>query len=391
MAGQLIQRGPRSWLVRTYLGRHPDTGKRRYHNRTVHGSKKDAERYLLAALRERDLGSFVEGTRLTVSEYFDQWLASAARGRVRERTYRDYTAVVKRYVRPTLGARRLIQLRPLEIQGLYAQLQERGLSARTIRYLHAILSAALRQAVKWRLLAQSPTAFVDLPRRKRAEPRILMGEEVTLFLTAAAADRFSIVFTFALATGMRPGEYLALRWADLDLDHGRVVVVRAVVWQAGTWSFTEPKTSRSRRSIPLPPSVVRLLREHRRLQAAERLVAGPRYRNLDLVFATETGTPIDLRNLSQRHFKAVLKAAGLPATIRLYDLRHTSATLLLTAGVHPKVVSERLGHATITLTLDTYSHVLPTIQQGAADRLEEALFGTTQETGNRTPRNPVST
>src|SRR5262249_20733152 len=140
------------------------------------------------------------------------------------------------------------------------------------------------------------------------------------------------------------------------------------------WSFMEPKTSRSRRSIPLPPSVVRLLREHRRLQAAERLVAGPRYRNLDLVFATETGTPIDLRNLSQRHFKAVLKAARVAATIRLYDLRHTSATLLLVAGEHPKVVSERLGHATITLTLDTYSHVLPTMQQAAADRIERLLF-----------------
>jgi hypothetical protein len=173
---------------------------------------------------------------------------------------------------------------------------------------------------------------------------------------------------------MRPGEYLGLRWADVDLERGRVVVQRAVAWQAGAWSFTEPKTPRSRRSIPLPPSVVRLLREHRRQQAAERLAAGHRYQHLDLVFATETGTPIDLRNLAQRHFKAVLKAAGLPPTIRLYDLRHTSATLLLAAGEHPKVVSERLGHATILLTLDTYSHVLPTMQQGAAERLERALF-----------------
>jgi integrase len=360
--------------VRTYLGRHPDTGKRQYHNRTVHGTKKDAERYLHAALRERDLGTLVEGTRLTVSEYLDQWLASATQGRVRERTHRDYAAVLARYVRPALGARRLVQLRPLEIQGLYTHLQERGLSPRTVRYLHAVLSAALRQAVKWRLLAQNPAAFVDLPRMRRTETRVLTQEEVMTFLRVAAADRFGVVFTFALATGMRPGEYLGLRWADVDLERGRVVVQRSVAWQAGAWSFTEPKTPRSRRSIPLPPSVVRLLREHRRQQAAERLAAGPRYQNLDLVFATETGTPIDLRNLAQRHFKAVLKAAGLPTTIRLYDLRHTSATLLLAAGEHPKVVSERLGHATITLTMDTYSHVLPTMQQQAAERLEQALF-----------------
>src|SRR5262249_20106108 len=191
---------------------------------------------------------------------------------------------------------------------------------RTVRYLHAVLSAALRQAVKWRLLAQNPAAFVDLPRVRRTETRVLSQREVTTFLRVAAADRFGIVFTFALATGMRPGEDLGLCRGDVALDRGRVMVQRAVAWQAGAWSFAEPKTPRSRRSIPLPPSVVRLLREHRRQQAAERLAAGSRYQSLDLVFATETGTPIDLRNLSQRHFKAGLRAAGLPATIRPYAL-----------------------------------------------------------------------
>jgi integrase len=336
-------------MVRISVGRRPDTGKRHYFNRTVHGAKKDAERVLHAVLRERDLGTLVEGNHLTVSEYLDQWLANGARARVRERTYRDYTAVLARYVRPPLGARRLAHLRPLEIQGLYTQLQERGLAPRTIRYAHAILSAALRQAVKWQLLAQNPAAFVDVPRMQRAEARVLTPDEITRFLAVGATDRFGLIFAVALATGMRPGEYLGLRWTDVDLERGRVIVQRAVVWQGGAWSFAEPKTARSRRSIPLPATVVRLLREHRRQQAAGRLAAGARYQNLDLVFATETGTPIDLRNLSQRHFKAVLKAAGLPPTIRLYDLRHTSATLLLAAGEHPKVVSERLGHATITL------------------------------------------
>jgi len=373
MSGQLIRRGPRTWLTRVPLGRDPDSGKRLYANKTIHGAKRDAEQYLHAALRERDLGTLVATSGLTLSPYLDQWLETT-RSRVRERTCRDYAAQLNRYVRPALGSRRLEHLRPLEIQNLYAAMQARGLSARTVRYVHAVLSAALRQAVKWRLLAQSPAGFVDLPRMRRAEVRILSGEEVTQFLAAAANDRFGLVFVVALATGMRPSEYLALSWADVDLEQGRVVVQRALAWHGKTWAFTEPKTARSRRTIPLPATAARLLRDHRRHQAAARLAAGPRYTNLDLVFATELGTPVDLRNLAQRHFKAVLKAAGLPPTIRLYDLRHSSATLLLAAGEHPKVVSERLGHATITLTLDTYSHVLPTMQQAAAVRLEQALF-----------------
>ena len=376
MAGQLIQRGPRTWVVRISLGRRPDTGKRHYFNRTVHGAKKDAERVLHAVLRERDLGTLVEGNRITVSEYLDQWLANAARARVRERTHRDYADVLARYVRPALGAQRLTQLRPLEIQGLYTQLQERGLSPRTIRCVHSVLGAALRQAVKWRLLSENPAGFVDLPRMRRPETQVLSPEEVTRFLAVAKADRYGTVFAMALGTGMRPGEYLGLRWADVDLEQGRVVVQRAVVWHQGTWTLAEPKTPRSRRTIPLPPSLVRLLGEHRRAQAVQRLAAGPRYQNLDFVFTTEVGTPVELRNLAQRHFKAILKAAGLQSALRLYDLRHTSATLLLAAGEHPKVVSERLGHASITLTLDTYSHVLPTMQQQAAERLEQALFAT---------------
>src|SRR5207249_6227762 len=180
MAGQLIQRGPRTWLVRLSLGRD-GTGKRRYHNRTIHGTKRDAEHCLHAALRERDLGTLVAPSGLTVDAYLDRWLATKGQGGVRERTCTDYAAALRRYVRPVLGARRLAQLQPLELQELYAGMLARGLSPRTVRCLHAILSAALKQAVRWRLLAQNAAAFVDLPRMRRREAQVLAPEDVGRF------------------------------------------------------------------------------------------------------------------------------------------------------------------------------------------------------------------
>lgn len=205
--------------------------------------------------------------------------------------------------------------------------------------------------------------------------RSLSPEEVHRFLEAASGDRFGIIFAFALATGMRPGEHLALRWQDIDWAAKSVRVERALSYGKNGPYFAEPKTEKSKRIIPLPPSLVRDLKEHGRQQAKERLAAGATYENLDLVFATSLGTPLNERNLLQRHFKPVVKAAGLPETVRLYDLRHTCATLLMLAGENPQVVAERLGHSQISLTLDVYSHVLPTMQQSATDRLERLLYG----------------
>jgi integrase len=375
MAGQIIKRGERTWLVRVFLGRDPHTGKRRYHNHTVKGSKKDAQRYVNGVLREIDMGTFVEPTRMTLNGYLDHWLENAARPRVRERTFDSYEALLDKHVRPKLGDRRLSLLTPLEIQDLYTGMQEAGLSPRTVRYVHAVLSSALKQAVKWRMISQNPASYVDLPRLKKIEMKSFSPEEADRFLKAAAEDRWGTLWTVALTTGMRPGEYLALRWPDVDLKAGTVTIKRALVRRKdGGWAFEEPKTARSRRTIPLPPSAVAALVEHKRRQAEERLAKGPAYKNQDLVFATSTGSPLDQINLLRRHFRPLLKAAGLPTTFRVYDLRHTCATLLLAAGENPKVVSERLGHASVALTLDIYSHVLPSMQQQAAERLEAILF-----------------
>jgi integrase len=270
----------------------------------------------------------------------------------------------------------LANIRPLDVQGLYGDMQVKGLAARTVRYCHAVLTSAFKQAIKWGMMAHNPASLVELPKQTRKEMQALSPEEANRFLEAASKDRWGILFSLALTSGMRPEEYIGLQWKDIDLQKGIAIVQRTLVWRrkGGGWYFGEPKTSRSRRSIPLPYSVVQGLAEHRRKQAEERLKAGPGYKTFDLVFATAEGGPLMVQNLFRRHFKPILKAAELPTSIRLYDLRHSCATLLLSANENAKVVSERLGHATITLTLDTYSHVLPSMQQAASEKLESILF-----------------
>ena len=203
---------------------------------------------------------------------------------------------------------------------------------------------------------------------------MLSPDEAVRFLKTSSAIPQGLIFEFALLTGMRPEEYLALQWSDVDFKRGRAQVRRALVRHKRDWSFEEPKTARSRRTVYLPAPLLERLAHHKRSQAEERLKIGPTWQAFDLIFCGEQGTPLTIPNLTYRYFRPILKKAELPH-IRLYDLRHTCATLLLIAEENPKVVSERLGHSTIVLTLDTYSHVLPTMQQNASAKLEKLLYG----------------
>jgi len=376
MAGQIIKRGEDTWLVRVFQGRDAN-GKRRYFSHTVHGKKKDADKYLRDKLRDKDLGISLEPATESLDKFLDTWLASTVRQRVRQRTFEDYTDLLKRYVRKPLGAIKLADLRALDIQRLYKTMQDRELSPRVVRYTRAVLSSARKQAVKWDMIVRNPATLVELPRMERKEMKALTAEESSRFLSVLTETRFYALFMFALTSGMRPQEYLALKWSDLDMEKGTATVRRALVWsriKGGGWAFTEPKTSRARRTIPLPASMVKALIEHKRKQGEERLKAGSRWEKNDLVFATALGEPHDIPALTKTAYKPALVKAGLSSAFRLYDLRHTHATLLLTNGENPKVAAERLGHSTIVLTLDTYSHVLPDMQQQAAERIENLLF-----------------
>lgn len=205
--------------------------------------------------------------------------------------------------------------------------------------------------------------------------RTLTPEQATRFLSSLSGDRYYALFLLALIGGFRPEEYLGLRWRDCDFESG-VVTIRSVLIRREDgkgWYFGEPKTKRSRRNVPLPASVIEALKEHKKGQDAWKEKAGSSYTDHNLVFSTKSGLPIDRRNLRES-FQLRLKAAGLPSNIRLYDLRHSCASLLLMANEHPKVVSERLGHNSVAITLDVYSHVLPTMQQSASDKLEQMLI-----------------
>jgi integrase len=377
MAGQIIDRGKGIWLVRVYLGEV--NGKRKYHNKTIHGNKKDAQAYLNKALREKDTGSFVGQSRETLAAHMDRWLETVIRTRVREVTYRDYTDRTRLYIKPALGDLMLHQVSPEKIQQLYTSMLDAGLSPRSVLYVHSILRSSLKQAVKWGKIYRNPTELVDLPRQKKEEMKTFTPAEAARFMDAVIYSPWKAYFSLLLSSGMRPSEALGLKWPDIDFEGKKVTVNRSLTRPRGAaWVLDETKTSKSRRTIPLPASVMADLKEHKVNQAAAKLkMKMTGYNDMGFVFAAENGEPMNSANLLNRHFKPLLKDAGLP-DIRLYDLRHTCASLMLAAGINPKVASERLGHSNIVLTLNTYSHVLPDMQEQATEKLEEILFNGTQ-------------
>ncbi len=370
--GQIVGRGRSRWLVRVYLGRDRETRKRRYHSRMVHGPFRHAQSYLNKVLREHDLGRQVEGAEITLNEYLDRWLETAAKPRLRQKSYRSYESLLRRYVRPLLGPRNLAAICPLDIQAVYQQLVERDLSARTVRYTHSVLRSAMRQAIRWRLLAEDPTNGAQLPRQRRRELRVLTAEQSRVFLEVAMQTPYGPVFAVGLTTAARPSEYLALKWPDINWERGTVSIVRTLERVSGGWRFAETKRARSRRVIKLQEWVLELLGDlHATMNSKSG--CGAWGGGAGLIFKTPAGRPIDSDKLATK-IKSILEQASLPI-IRLYDLRHTGATLALAAGVPPKVVSEQLGHASATFTLDIYSHVLPHMQEEAAAKVEAVLTG----------------
>ena len=370
MAGQVIERGDRTFIVRIFMGRDGN-GKRKYFNQTVHGTKKDALKVRNKLLRDKDLGLLADATNYTVDEYLDHWLEVAAKQKLRARTFNEYKSQLRRYVRPAVGHTKLAKLTPVAIQTLYSKMLEQGLSGRTVRLTHTILRSALKQAMKWRMIQHNPADAVDLPKHKAQEMIALSQDEASRFMAAAKESKWYLFLSLLLSTGLRPSEAIALRLSDIDLARNRLSVSRTLSRANGEWIVEKPKTKRSRRTVDLPPSLtlelVDYITELRRLGVRED----------DLLFTNEEGEPVNVRRITSDHFKPILERALLHQDMRLYDLRHTHATLLLIAGVHPKVVADRLGHADISLTLNTYSHVLPGMQRESAAKLDAMLYTNT--------------
>jgi len=372
MKGFIRQRSKGSWEVCLDTSRDPATGKRRRHFESVKGTKKAAQQRLAELLVDIERGTYAKPTQVTLGEWLRDWISGYVATNCSLRTAQSYQSEVMRHLIPALGAIALTRLQPQHLQSYYAHALSQGrvdtkggLSARTVQYHHRILSEALSHAIKMGLLVRNVAEAVDPPHPERKNMATLVPEDIPQFLEATHETPHYVLFYTALYTGMRLGELLGLRWGDVDLDMASLSVVQALYKRSGVCQMVKPKSSHSRRQIALSPSLALLLRQYKGEQQLQRILLGKPLADSDLVFCHPDGKPLDPGVVSHT-FAKVLKKAGLPH-IRFHDLRHSHATLLLKGGVHPKIVSERLGHASIGITLDTYIHVLPGLQEKAAE------------------------
>jgi integrase len=369
MRGTVQRRGKGSWRVRASAGFHPITGKRVEISRSVKGTRRDAEHALTALLREIDTGNAFDPGRITMSDLVSRYL-DHTKTRVRPRTLLRYSQLLNQHVLPQIGAVKLAKLRPAHVQALVDNMVAHGLASRTVLHGYRVLSAVLRQALRWQLIGTNPAAAIRPPRPERPQLTIPDPEMVKRIIRAVEGTSLHAPILVAASSGLRRGELLGLTWASVNLDSGLVRVIRTAQTTDSETKFMDCKTDRSRRTVALPPFAIEVLRKHRREQAERRLLLGPGWVDLDLVFDRGDGHFIEPDLFTQRFQRL---AAKLKLPVRLHDLRHAYATALLIASVHPKVVSEALGHSSVAFTLDTYSHVLPTMQEASAAAIQKAL------------------
>ncbi len=372
-----------SWAFRVDLNSLGDAHKRNQKFRSGFESRKEAEQALRELLHSADVDRFVDSHDATVHDYVEaRWLPAVAPPNLRQSTWTSYAGELRRHVLPAVGSMPLQSLRATHLNQLYSKLLSSGrkdgsggLSARTVRYIHTILRKSLSDAERWGLLQRNPADLADPPRRDTERQRRIMqtwsAEQLARFLDHARVDRLYAAWHLAATTGMRRGEVLGLRWSDVDFDSSALAIRQAYVSVNGTPQFSEPKTAKSRRGVELDWQTLQVLREWQEAQNRDRRQWGAAWEEYGLVFSRENGTPV-LPDSFTKNFRQLASAAKVPP-IRLHDLRHTSATLWLQAGVNPKIVSERLGHHSTAFTLDVYSHVVPGMQKRAAEDVAKAI------------------
>ena len=384
IAGHIKNVGKGRWRVTVESGTDPATGRRKRIVRHVQGRQGDAQALLLKLQVELQEGTYIQQDKMTLAEYLGYWLQAYCVPNLGPATLPSYTRIINSHVVPALGHIKLTDLKPLHIQGYYAAKltsgrrdgKPGGLSARSVRYHHTVLREALQHAVKWQLLKVNPADATEPPRPVKPGFRALGMAEVRDLLDKLRGHRDEHLSAVALFTGMRQGELLALQWGSVDLEKKVVRVVQTVRWVNGEGFVFTPKakSNRGMREIPLPAIAVEALRRQKVMVAQERLAGGEAYIQNDLVFPTRKGRPTDASSLA-RSWKKKMPGMGYRG-LRFHDLRHTHASTLLAMGVHPKIVQERLGHETVSVTLDTYSHVLPGLQEDTVNKLDQFVEGT---------------
>ena len=373
--GTITSRSPGSYRIRYSLGRDPVSGKRRFASTTIRGTRKDAERELVRLLRMVDTGEHVNPSRMTVRQWLELWL-DAIRAEITPKTHESYAEIVRCYLTPALGSDRLYKLAPSQIQKAYnswTRQDGKPLSPRTHRYIHVILKSSLARAVEQQLLVRNPADMLSkrLPKIERKALTTLTVGQAAHLLKSIRHTHIYWPVLLALTTGMRRGEIFALRWKNVELDRGTLRVTESLEQTKAGLRFKAPKTDRTR-AITLPAFVIDELRRLKRKQAETLLRLGIRQSGETLVCCREDGEPKQPGSVTGEFVRLTSKIEDLPR-VRFHDLRHSHATQLLADGVHPKIAQERLGHSTITTTMDLYSHVTDTMQADAAARLDAAF------------------
>ncbi|MFC1918035.1 tyrosine-type recombinase/integrase [Chloroflexota bacterium] len=373
MRGHIVQRSKKkgTYSIKISLGKDA-TGKYKYQWFTVQGSKKDAQKKLSEILHQKDNGTFMKPGNTTVSDYLQKWLTDYARPNISPRGFERYQGIINQHFTPAFGGLVLTQLKPEHLQKHYTETLNSGLSASTVRIHHAVIHKALEIAVEWGMIGRNIADAVKPPRITRIEMNTWNEDEVNRFLEASKDNQYYALFYTALFTGMRRSELLALRWQDIDFIYSQIYVSRSLHHlKDGSYVYTQPKSEKSRRTIALPPSAFLTLSEYRKQRETEAALMDKTLKDDGLVFST-LGKPFRPNTIT-RAWQTLAAKAGVKV-IRLHDARHTHASLMLKQGIHPKVVQERLGHASIQMTLDIYSHVAPGIQEAAAESFDKLLI-----------------
>ncbi|WP_206093763.1 site-specific integrase [Paludifilum halophilum] len=376
-----VRKRGNKWCFVLDVGRDPQTGKRKQKWFSGFKTKKEAQKAMTAKLHELNQGAYIEPSKITLADYLNRWLNDYARINCSPRTLEGYEYIIEKHLIPDLGNITLDKLKPMDLQNYYGNklINGRkdgsgGLSPRSVLHHHRVLHEALEYAVRWQVIAINPAKAATPPKPQKAQVNVLNKEEIHQLLTASKGTPYYEPIFFAVNTGMRRGEIFGLRWKDINFENN-IISVRQTLQRLkseGLKFRDTTKTDGSRRTIFVSESVIDMLKKLKTKQAKNKIKAGPYYKNYDLVFAKNDGSPIDVDYFSKA-FGLLIKRINLPH-IRFHDLRHTHATLLLQQGEHPKVVSERLGHSTIAITMDTYSHVMPNMQKEAAQKLDDFLF-----------------
>jgi integrase len=380
MKGYKQKRGKNSYRLAVYIGLDPD-GTSEYIKETFHGSEKEADKRLAAMITEQERGEYTPPTKQTFGEYLVDWL-EYIKGQVTEGTYENYYGYYKNHIKKDSICRiPITKVTALDIQRYVTKLSkskitiknrpEKTLSPKTVKDILNMVKTALKQACIWRILKDNPAQYVAPPKAVKFRAKAFDDEEIVKFLEAAENDRFYFFFLLAIYLGMRQGEIRGLRWQDVDLKKCTLTINQSVRRSGYKSRYKDPKTEGSNGTLPFESWMVPLFEKQKVSANTAKLKYGCSWNDNDLVFPSLTGNPVDLKILT-KHFQQVMNKAGLEH-IRFHDLRHSCATLLLTANVHPKVVQERLRHAAISTTMDLYSHVIPKVQNEANNTMSKIL------------------